>query len=470
MGPTDRADAHRLALVLGDLLYQRGRPAEAEQRYRAAARLAPDPADAVDALRLAYGAAGSRQAGNALLELAREAADRAHEVGDDAGAGLDLALAAVLIHRGPGIIAVKPPEGTDVELLAEARSLAPGDPKVEAAACIAEAFAANEHEPEALDLADAAVARAEASGDPLLESAALDQRSAVHLARGDLVGAVADIRRRMEIHAGLRIDARTGFEFSDGFAMASEIHLTAGDIDEARRYADALAGLPFFREEGHLSTARRLKVDAMSGRFHDVLRRAERFRAGWLDAGRPVATNLATAPASVALTHGIRGEHDAQAEWKDIVVAIGATGDWLGGCASGFMPVFDALELLHHGDASAAVERLPARPDELQAWYNGMWRPWYAALWVEAAVLAGVDGAADRLAPGRAGADGNPVALAMIDRAEHLLSGDLDALPALADRLGRAGFPYQAARTLVLAGGDRAAEGERIMREIGATP
>jgi hypothetical protein len=241
-------------------------------------------------------------------------------------------------------------------------------------------------------------------------------------------------------------------EVADCFSMASEIHLAVGDIETARRYADAVADLSFNREEGHVATVRRLKVDAMAGRFDDVLVLAGRFRSGWIDAGRPIASNLATGPAAVAMVHGIRGDDEARAEWLDITAQVGSSLPELFTWSSGWSPVFDAIVLLHHGDPSGALEQMPVPPAELNRWFSGMWRPWYAALWAEAAVLAQSDEADDRLAPARASAQGNDVALLMIDRADALLRGDADALPAIADRLDRAGLPYQATRTRALAG------------------
>jgi predicted ATPase/DNA-binding CsgD family transcriptional regulator len=454
-GGPDQQLAHRLELALGDLLFQRGRPADAEQRYRAAARLAPDPATTVDVLRLAAGAAACRHAGNEFLELSRQAADTALSIGDRAGAALDLAVSASIMYRAPGIMAVRPAEEDAPALIAEAEALVDSDPLVDAAVSCARAFGSIEVEAESQRLADLAVELAERSGNPWLESAALDQRSALHLAEGDLAGALADIRRRLAFHAVMPIDARTGFEISDGLNMASEVHLTVGDIEGARRYADALASLPFHREEGHLATARRLKVDAMAGRFDDVLELADRFRAGWVDAGRPVASNLSPGPGAVAMVHGILGDEETRAEWLGMTAEIGSTIPDLFAWTSGWPPVYDAIVLLHHGDATGALERFPVPPDGLRTWYNGMWRPWYAALWVEAAVLAGAPDARERLAPGRSHAEANPIAMAMIDRAEALLTGELAALEGIAQRFDDLAIPYQADRTVSLGAAER---------------
>lgn len=65
---------------------------------------------------------------------------------------------------------------------------------------------------------------------------------------------------------------------------------------------------------------------------------------------------------------------------------------------------------------------------------------------------------------------GNPIAIAMVDRAEAIDEGDAEGLLAAADALDAAGCRYQRARTLVFAGGDARAEGESILAAIRATP
>jgi hypothetical protein len=97
-----------------------------------------------------------------------------------------------------------------------------------------------------------------------------------------------------------------------------------------------------------------------------------------------------------------------------------------------------------------------------------MWVQWYSALRAEAAVLCHSP-RADELV-GRAGeiAAGNPIASTIVDRAAALARGDLAGVRALAPAFDQAGCPYQAARTLVLAGGDDAASGAAALAALGA--
>ena len=64
----------------------------------------------------------------------------------------------------------------------------------------------------------------------------------------------------------------------------------------------------------------------------------------------------------------------------------------------------------------------------------------------------------------------NPVASAIVDRAEAIDAGDIDRLLTAATALDAAGCRYQYARSLVLAGGDARARGNAILAAIGATP
>jgi hypothetical protein len=113
-----------------------------------------------------------------------------------------------------------------------------------------------------------------------------------------------------------------------------------------------------------------------------------------------------------------------------------------------------------------------------------MWRPWYAALWAEAAVLSGHPDAAARIHRARLATLGNPIAAAIVARAEALIGGSAGALtggcagapaaehtglvPAAA-ALEAAGCRYQWARTLVAIGGTERARGEAALAAMGAT-
>ena len=83
------------------------------------------------------------------------------------------------------------------------------------------------------------------------------------------------------------------------------------------------------------------------------------------------------------------------------------------------------------------------------------WRPWYAALWAEAAALDHHPDAAARIVRSRHAARDNPIAAAMVERADAIATGDRDALVRLAITFAQLGCPYQQARTGRIAAGMR---------------
>src|SRR5258708_8127587 len=107
--------------------------------------------------------------------------------------------------------------------------------------------------------------------------------------------------------------------------------------------------------------------------------------------------------------------------------------------------------LLHRGQIELAVRLLDTPPEQFRTWASGLWRPWYAALWAEAAVIAGHYDAADRIDRAHETTRDNPIATAIVARAAALAGGGEGLVPAAA-ALEAAGCRYQWARTLVLIG------------------
>jgi hypothetical protein len=165
------------------------------------------------------------------------------------------------------------------------------------------------------------------------------------------------------------------------------------------------------------------------------------------------------------MIHGLRDDHAARNNWLAIIDQLGATPER----RSGYSPAFDAIALLHHGDAALALERLGTQPHEPNKRPIGIWLHWHLALRAEAAVLAGHPDA-NHLAAARPMVAGNPIATAILDRAAALLDDDHERLLSTATAFETAGCPYQRARTLVLAGGDTASTGNAALVDLGLTP
>jgi hypothetical protein len=451
-----------LAAELAGLLFVRGRQAQAQRRYEQGAELAATVTERVALLRLAAGAAASRFVGDDALRLFRMAADAAASVDDRAGAARDLATMAMYINRAPGILATPHSPAEADALTAEARSLSDGSPLAQAAIAVATGWAgAAPRRPPGADpliVEDArrVVDAAERARDGIMHSVALDLLTFVNLNNDDIAEAVRIARTRLELLDTLAVDPLSGFEFGDGHLMAAEADLAAGNLAGAAAHAKALARLPFYRDEDHLATCRRLLVDALAGNFDEVIQTGERFRAGWERAGRPVSPNLARGTYAVAMVHGMRGDDDRRAAWVRLTIDIGADTEQLTGFRLGWPPVFDGLLALHRNDAAAAMRRLSADIEVLGLFHHvgaGGWRPWYAALWAEAAVLDHHSDAAARVERSRHAARDNPIATAMVERAALITTGDRETLARLAITFARLGCPYQQARTARMAAG-----------------
>jgi predicted ATPase len=466
--PQRRAEACRLAICLAELSFVRGMPAESQRRYEQAAALSESGGAAAAALRCAAGAAAARNVGNDALRLYRAAADAALRAGDRATAARNLAQAAEFTIRCAGIIADLPPAAEVDALLTEARALAGGDLSAEARIRTAEAYTGPELDPVTADVTEQAIVLAQRAADPLTESAALDQLMSVQLACGEVRKAAASALRRTTLLAVLPVRADTGLEFADAFSMAAETATATGDLRAARRFAERVRDLPFYREEGHLATAWMLIVTALAGHWDETVAFGEQYREGWERAGRPQSANISRGPYATATVHGLRGDDAARTAWIELAVNLRGPGREMTDirCAE----FFDALLLLHRGQHQQALGRLATPPEQFRTWVDGLWRPWYAALWAEAAVLTRHPGAADRIRRARLATADNPIAAAVVGRAAALAVGDRPEMLATAAVLLAAGCRYQWARTLTFAGGQERERGQAAMAGMGATP
>ncbi|MFJ8540745.1 ATP-binding protein [Streptomyces sp. NPDC093586] len=473
--PGRRADAYRLAVSLAGLAFSRTLLGEAQQRHEQAAALAADDGARAEALRQAAAVAGCRRLGDDMYRLHRAAADAAHRAGDDAGACRDLAAAATVAYRFSSLFERIPPVAEAAALLTRARGLADGAPATEAAVALAEAAvlcdaygalqgAAENTAEDTVVRAERAVALARRTGDPVAESAALDALSGARSWAGDAFAVAAAARRRVDVLAPVAPSPARTHEALDALAMAAGTALGVGELRDARRWGRQLAGHPLLAEAGHHATAWLLVADAFAGHADEVTGHSARFLDAWEHSGRRPSLSLGAAAASVAMVHGLRGDHEARAAWLAVVGRVDTAPEQH---RLGYGAVFDAVVLLHHGDADAALERLAPEPDEVWKWVCWIWLHWYVALRAEAAVLAGHPEARARVEAARKVVAGNPVATAQLDRARALLDGDLPGQLAAAAAFDAAGCPYQSARTLLLAGGEHAAAGEAALAGLG---
>ncbi|WEH13786.1 LuxR C-terminal-related transcriptional regulator [Streptomyces sp. VNUA24] len=339
------------------------------------------------------------------------------------------------------------------------------------AAVVADAFGAVQGDvdntaQETVGHAERAVGLARRAGDPVAESAALDALSGALTWAGDSFGAAAAARRRIEVLAPVPPTPARTHERMDALAMAAGTALGVGRLPEARRWARQLADQHLFAEVQHHARSWLLVVDAFAGHAGDVLTGSEVFLDAWRRSDRKRSFSLGPAAASVALIHGLCGDHEARETWLGIVTQAGTAAEH----HHGYGAVFDAMVLLHHGDPEAALRRLAPAPDEVWKWVSWIWLHWYVGLRAEASVLTGHPEARDRVAAARTLVAGNPVVTAQLDRAQALLDGDLPHRTILAKAFDAADCPYQSARTLLLAGGGHTAAGTTALARLGLAP
>jgi predicted ATPase/DNA-binding CsgD family transcriptional regulator len=477
--PVHRAEARALALAMADLAFARNLAGESQQRYEQAAGLTDDPAAAVAALRSAAGVAASRMRGDDTYRLCRAAADVARRAGEAASAARDLATAATAFYRNSGVFARLPLPGEAAALLATARELAGDDPTATAAVALAEcgvlgdAFYADRAEPqttaaETTALAERAVELARQLDDALAECAALDALTGAQHLAGDSFAAAATARRRVDMLSSVPVTPASAYELVDTLLMAVETSIGVGDLHAARRWGRQMRDLPLLAEVGHLATSRLLVAEALAGDVEDTVADSDRFLDSWTHSGQPQAPSLGTTAAAVAMVHGLRGDDGARAEWLAVVDELGVPPER----KAGYGPTFDAIVLLHRGQATLALERITTEPDEPtpSKWITWIWLHWYVALRAEAAVLAADPHARNQLAAARAVVAGNPIATAIVQRADALLGQDRKQLLATVAPFDAAGCPYQAARTLILAGGEEAERGASALTDLGLAP
>jgi predicted ATPase/DNA-binding CsgD family transcriptional regulator len=475
--PEQRADAYRLARHLAELTFTRNLVGESQQRYEQAAALADDPAATAAMLRHAAAVAGCRMRGDDMYRFQRAAADAARRSGDTAGAAHDLATAATNAYRFWSKFERMPSQQEAIALISEARELAGDDPAAQAAVALAEAgvladaFGSelgppDNAVPETMALAERAVELAHRTRDPLAESAALDALTGAQSWAGDTFGAAATARRRIALLGSTPDSPARTHELLDALGNATEASLGAGDLPGARRWGRQLADHPLLAEVGHRATSWLLVTDALAGNVDELLTVSARFLDDWRRAGSPVRWALAPAVAGVAMIHGLRDDHDARREWTSVLNQLGTPPER----TYGYGAVFDAMLMLHNGQAGEALERMAPEPAEVWKWVTWIWLHWYVALRAEASVLAGIPDAGKRVADARAVVAGNPVATAIVERAEALLGNDQERLLATADAFDAAGCRYQAARTTVLAGGDHADRGAAALADLDLAP
>lgn len=466
--PEQQAEAHRLSATLGRLLFHRGLINESQKRYEQAAELSDDAVAASTSYRRAAAVANCRLEAEEVMRLLQDAAEAAERAGDAVGAAVLWARAAEQINRWPGMFSEPPSQTTAEALLSKAREHIQADRRVEAAVLVASAHTMVTLEPPDPEVIERALQLARSLDDPFLEDSALDALTVHDVLRLDIASAATTSNRRVERLTSLALELDAAVEIRDALHAAVYTNIAAGRFDAARRAAQLVAELPFLREEPHLAKEELMAPDALSGRWDRVLKASEHVRTSWERAGRPSTPGGGIGVAAVAMVHGLRGDLQAREQWLQTLAAFrGVARENLG---AGYSDTFDAIVLLHHGDYQQAHTLLAAEPRELRHWTTPLFSQWRAGLLCEAAVLSGASDADELITSAETSTAGNPIAASIVARAAALHMEDHSTLPSIAASFREADYDYQAARTLIFAGGEQRRRGQAIIGDMGAAP
>jgi hypothetical protein len=453
---------HDLAHQLAALLFRRGRTTDSQSAFEHAATLAGSETTEAADLTLAAAVAKCRVAGPDALRLEQLAADKALAGGD-----IDLAVGCLtglvqLITRFPGMFDDAPPLERAHALLKDAKAYRAHSPIAEFTFAATEAALDPNRD---LDELEDFVRRALGSGELVQASTLLEAIAVRHMEDQDPVQALEVCRRRLDIFGSVTSGPNLGLELKDALHTAIITATAAGELTEANQLAERHAHLPFLRNEPYHALAEGIAPDALAGNWDNAIKAGHAFLAGWEQADQPAAPGLGLAPAALAMVHGLRGDDNERDAWLETLRLI--LGDNLSYRATGYGEVFDAIvELHHHRSEEAARHLAKYRPDHH---FGGLFWQWHAALTAEAAVLAGHSSADAKIASATAATEHNPIATALSRRARTLQGGTTEEFESIAADLDNLGCPYQAARTLSLAGGATAEHGAARLRLLGAT-
>ena len=446
--------AAALAEPLAEQLLLRGQLAEAQRRYEQAARHAPPGRERVRLLRLAAGTAAARVTGNDTLRLLDEATTEALAIEDRDTAAECRAWMVIYLRMMPGIMAVVPSADEGARWLREARGYATDSPVAEAAIGVATAAGLPESDPDSTELAARALALAHDADAPLVESVALDQ----------LCGVLARPGRPHRCDRG-RPSSRPGPRHAaprrvDGVPVQRLPADGRRDPSRRRQPDRGRPATPTGSPAWPPTASSPIWPPPGGSRW-------TRWPATWT--GRPSRASGSWPPGSAPGGRSPGPSTSPRTRWPWCTRCSGTKS----AAARGPRSPLPCPATRRGWRAVAPASPRPSTPwspwtgmtrmrrsARLSAdvddravwgtWIMGLWRPWYAALWVEAAALAGHPDAADRLRRGAAATRENPIAAAIVRRSAALARGDHDTLLTFPRTFAALGCRYQERRSQTL--------------------
>jgi hypothetical protein len=470
-GPGPDGMRHQLARSLGHLAYAHRYLAEARRHFERAASLAPSAGQTAADLLAQARVAAAEGRGELAFDLLLASAGHAETAGEDGARSTAMAEAATVAHRIAGTFKHEVPHRRLRDLIAEAARIAPADDPV-ATAQLAAATAWNAGAEKATpdpQLAAAALAAARSAGDPILISGGLDAAAEAARAAGKYRQAhKLSVERSQLISRLSRHEVRAGFEISDSRSIT--LAVAAGDLPGALSMADLAARNPLVGDQP-MTLFRRVIALALQGDFDAAIADATGMWQAWLRAGEPSAHWTAPAAYAAVLVCDLRGDRDGMREWRDRAAKLTA------GRTRRSLVLFaaftDSRAALHRGRYEQAAAALDGLGIGERPWYDNT-RHWdydaYAwALAAEAAVIAGLPDAGQRLADATPAAQENLWAAACLARANGRLHDDRAALEESLAGWQRIGSRFEHACTLLLMP-DRAAQGHAQLDALDCPP
>ena len=469
--------SYELACSTGHLAFARGLITEAERHLRDAASRATTSVQAAHALQTAAHVALNSVRTGTAFQLLVDAAGSASGA-DDALQATCLAQAVECVRRFTGGLDEPVPYPRLRRLLDDAHRLAPpADLVVSAWLAAAEAWMAtedvNEPDPE-LTLTEAALAQARSAGKPALISAAIDAVSGALLNKARYRDAYRIDIERMDVVARMQpTDPHDAYEIDDAINMVAESGCAAGELREALAFVQAALDVYDVQTRPHHTAAKLVVPLALTGRFDEAARTAERMWSAWLAAGSPYAAWMGPAVLGAALAHGLRRHEAAYQEWLRRAAILRPAEDMFRRRNAGAVATFTVARIaLHVGEveqARSVTARYLDDPPTTAAGSLSYYDSYPRALAADIAAAAGSSDAAALIDAASHAAEENRWAAACIDRARGRLHGDHDLIQRAADAFADIDARFETACTLHLLP-RRAIEAERLFTDLNCPP
>ena len=289
-------------------------------------------------------------------------------------------------------------------------------------------------------------------------------------ALGTAVGSVGRMREAYE-HSQERMrlveslpphEPYAAAEIIDAFHVASRDAISTGALPEALAIAELTATADPTGDHPYIVLPRRIRVNALTGRFDEAVAQADALWERWTSAGSPPMEWMSSAMAAAALVHGLRAD-GTYARWLDRATTMARTDDPARSVVLQASAAFAAARVAVQTGSEHPAELVTAAFAPFKEFW---WGPYARAAGAELAVVAGLADATDRLAAAAPVAAENDWAAACLARAEGRLRADTALFEQALDGFERIEARFERACTLLLLPG-RADEGKAELDALG---